>query len=396
MTQDVLGLPSDALPAWPCHDENERIALLRALDQGQWWRAGGSEVSEFEREFATANDAPYALAVNSGTAAIELALRVHGIGPGDEVIVPAFTFVSTSLAVQNVGAVPVPVDVDPGHQCLTPDTVKAAATPRTRAVIPVHMAGHVADLDSLQMVADSLGAVLIQDAAHAQGARRDGKGVGGHPSLACYSFQNGKLMTAGEGGALTFPDEETYERGYLLHSCGRPRGDTRYQHVTGGVNARMNEFSGAVLRAQLSRLPAQTRVRAARAALLDGLLAEAPGLILQQREAAVTVNANYMYLLRLDEQRFTSADRDRLVTLLRARNVPAFITFPPVYRTDGFWQGRTEGISVTELAERCPVSERIGDLGLWLHHRTLLAEPAVVRRLAEVVAGSAAEVGRGA
>lgn len=199
------GLGPDELPAWPQHDATERTALLRALDQGQWWRAGGKEVTEFENEFAAYNGAPYALAVNSGTAALELALRVHGIGPGDEVVVPAFTFVSTSLAVQNVGATPVPADVAPDHQCLTPEAVKAVGSPRTRAVMPVHMAGHVADLPALQSVAEGLGAVLIQDAAHAQGAHRDGAPIGGHPSIACYSFQNGKLMTAGEGARSPSP-----------------------------------------------------------------------------------------------------------------------------------------------------------------------------------------------
>lgn len=385
-------LAADELPVWPQHDESERTALLRALDQGQWWRVGGTEVSNFEAEFAAYNGAPYALAVNSGTTALELALRVHGIGPGDEVVVPAFTFVSTALAVQNVGATPVPADVDPGHQCLTPEAVKAAAGPRTRAVMPVHMAGHVADLDGLRAAADAHGAVLIQDAAHAQGSARDGRLIGTDPSIACYSFQNGKLMTAGEGGALTFADEESYERAYLMHTVGRPRGDVRYRHVTPGMNARINEFTAAVLRTQLARLADQTRTRQARADLLDGLLVDIPGLTTQRREAEVTTNAHYMYLLALDEERFTTEDRDRLVASLLRRNLPVCINFPPVYRTDSFWQGPTEPLRAEELAERCPESERIGRMGLWMHHRTLLAEPRTVHRIAEVIATAVAEL----
>ncbi|MER7481294.1 DegT/DnrJ/EryC1/StrS family aminotransferase [Streptomyces sp. NPDC126510] len=390
----ALALAPDELPAWPQYDDGERTALLRALEQGQWWRAGGSEVTSFEREFAAYNGAPYALAVNSGTDAIELALRVHGIGPGDEVVVPAFTFISTSLAVQNTGAVPVPADVDPGHQCLTAETVRAVATARTRAILPVHMAGHLADLAALHRVADAFGAVVVQDAAHAQGAARDGVLVGADPSIACYSFQNGKLMTAGEGGALTFPDRESFDRAYLLHAVGRPPQDTTYQHVTGGMNARMNEFSGAVLRTQLTRLAAQTRTREARAAQLDELLAPVEGLRVQTSDPQITVNAHYMYLLTLDGDRFGPGARDRLVELLKERNVPACVNFPPVYRTDGFWAGPTEDVTVDALAARCPEAELIGARGLWLHHKIMLADPDTVRRVAEVIASAVDEVGR--
>ncbi|MEU6021904.1 DegT/DnrJ/EryC1/StrS family aminotransferase [Micromonospora sp. NPDC047134] len=387
-------LEPDELPVWPQYDDTERHALIRALEQGQWWRVGGREVEEFESEFAAFNGAPYAVAVTNGTAAIELALRVHGIGPGDEVIVPAFTFVSTSLAVQNLGAVPVPADVDGGHGCLTVEACRAAITPRTRAIMPVHMAGHVADLAGLAALADEHGCVLIQDAAHSQGASRDGVLVGAAPSVACYSFQNGKLMTAGEGGAVTLPDEETYERAYLLHTCGRPRADVTYQHVTGGTNARMNEFSAAVLRAQLARLPRQTAIRKERAALLDGLLAEVPGLRTQQRDPRVDVHTQYMYLLRLEADRYTTEDRNRLVDELKARGVPACVNFPPVYRTKSFRAGPAPQTSTEELAERCAESELFGDLGLWLHHRTLLAEPTVVERLAGTVVSALTAVER--
>ncbi|WP_369019952.1 DegT/DnrJ/EryC1/StrS family aminotransferase [Streptomyces californicus] len=390
----VLSLGPDELPSWPQWDDGERTALLRALEQGQWWRAGGSEVSSFEREFAAYNGAPYALAVNSGTDALELALRVHGIGPGDEVIVPAFTFISTSLAVQNTGAVPVPADVDPGHQCLTPDAVRAVASARTRAILPVHMAGHMADLPELHKIAAEFDAVVIQDAAHAQGAARDGVLVGADPSIACYSFQNGKLMTAGEGGALTFPDRESFDRAYLLHAVGRPPQDTTYQHVTGGMNARMNEFSGAVLRNQLTRMAEHTRVREERGALLDELLAPVEGLRAQTRDPGITTNPHYMYLLTLEGDRFGPEARDRLVDLLKERNVPACVNFPPVYRTDGFWAGATEDTTVAQLAARCPQAELIGARGLWLHHRIMLAGPEVVHRVAEVIAAAVDEVGR--
>jgi len=190
------------LPAWPQFGDEERAGLIRALDQGQWWRMGGSEVDSFEREFAAYHGAAHALAVTTGTHALELGLEVLGIGPGCEVIVPAITFISSSLAVQRLGGVAVPVDVYPDTYCLDVAATAAALSPRTRAIMPVHMAGHMADMDELAKLAADAGVAIIQDAAHAHGATWRGQRVGELGSVAAFSFQNGKLMTAGEGGAL--------------------------------------------------------------------------------------------------------------------------------------------------------------------------------------------------
>lgn len=369
-------------PAWPVFDDAERDGLLRALERGQWWRVTGAEVEELEREFAAANGAPYALAVTNGTHALELALLAHGVGPGDEVVVPAFTFVSTSLAVQRVGAVPVPVDVDPVTYCLTPGTVEPALTERTRAVVPVHMAGHVADLAGLERLAARHGVEIVQDAAHAPGASRSGRLVGSHPSAATYSFQNFKLLTAGEGGAVTFPDEALYERAYLLHTCGRPRGDRVYDHRVGGSNYRMNEFTAAVLRAQLARLADQTKLREAASAYLDELLGSVPGVVPQGRDRECDVHPHYMAMYRVEGH-----DRDALVDGLVDAGVPAFVDYRPVYRTAGFWQGPAPTDSADAIAERCPNAEALGAHGFWLHHRVLLAEERVLDRLAETVRG---------
>lgn len=375
--------PAD-LPAWPHHDGTERAALERVMEQGQWWRVAGTENEDFEREFAAYNGAPHALAVTNGTVALELALRMHGIGRGDEVVVPAFTFISTSMAVQNVGAIPVPADVDPQTYCLTPEAVRAVLTPATRAVIPVHMAGHLADMPAIAALAAERDVILIQDAAHAQGAVWSGTKIGAFPTVACYSFQNGKLMTAGEGGALTLPDEKTYERAYLMHTCGRPRGDITYQHVTAGTNARVSEFTAAILRAQLARLAGHTRIREQRAAQLDSLLAGVAGLRVQARDPRMDVNPHYMYLLALEPAAGRPA-RDALVEEMKAAGIPACVNFPPVYRTVSFHAGPVPAARVEELAERCAVAEDLGAHGLWIHHRVMLAEPHVVERVAKVI-----------
>src|SRR5690242_2642279 len=171
-------------PEWPQHGDAEREGLLRTLESGNWWRMTGSEVENFEQEFADYHGAPHALAVTNGTHALELALEVLGAGPGTEVIVPGFTFISSSQAAQRLGAVAVPVDVDPDTYCLDVEATRAAITDKTKVIMPVHMAGMFADMDGLAKVAADAGVALLQDAAHAHGAEWQGQKVGELGSIA--------------------------------------------------------------------------------------------------------------------------------------------------------------------------------------------------------------------
>jgi 3-amino-5-hydroxybenzoate synthase len=323
-------------PAWPQFDDAERDGLLRALEQGQWWRMTGGEVDAFEAEFAAQHGSPHALAVTNGTHALELALQVLGIGPGDEVIVPGFTFISSSQAVQRLGAIAVPVDVDLDTYCIDPAAVERAITPRTKAFMPVHMAGHFSDMDALGALAESAGIALVQDAAHAHGAQWQGKRVGELGSIAAFSFQNGKLMTAGEGGAVLFPESEQFEEAFVRHTCGRPRTDRLYFHQTAGSNFRLNEFSAGVLRAQLKRLDGQIETREQRWSLLSGLLAEIPGVLPQGRDKRADRNPHYMAMFRVPG--IAEQARNELVDRLIERGVPAFAAFRQVYRTESFWE----------------------------------------------------------
>jgi 3-amino-5-hydroxybenzoate synthase len=371
-------------PAWPQFGDEERTGLMRALEQGQWWRMGGSQVDDFEREFARFHGAAHALAVTNGTHALELGLEVLGVGPGTEVIVPAFTFISSSLAAQRLGAVAVPVDVRPDTYCLDPEATAAAITPRTRAIMPVHMAGQIADMDALPKVAADAGVDIIQDAAHAHGARWRGQPIGALGSIAAFSFQNGKLMTAGEGGALLFPDADQRAEAFLRHSCGRPREDTAYLHKTSGSNYRMNEFSAAVLLAQLSRLDSQINIREQRAALLGGLLAQLPGVRPQSRDERCDRNPHYMMMFAVPG--IGEAGRNALVRRLVARGIPAFVAFRAIYRTESFWARGAPDATVEELALRCPAADAIAAEAIWLHHRVLLGTEEQMHQVAAVIA----------
>jgi 3-amino-5-hydroxybenzoate synthase len=383
-TMDVDSKQVLEFPPWPQFGVEERTGLIRALDQGQWWRVTGSEVDAFEREFAEHHGAEHALAVTTGTHALELALEVLGVRRGTEVIVPAFTFISSSQAAQRLGAVAVPVDVDPDTYCIDVSAVEAAIGPTTRAIMPVHMAGQVADMDALAKLSVDSGVPLLQDAAHAHGARWHGKKVGELGSVATFSFQNGKLMTAGEGGAVLFPDAELYEEAFVRHTCGRPRGDRGYFHTTSGSNFRLNEFSAAVLRAQLSRLDEQIAVREQRWRVLAALLAELPGVVPQGSDERCDRNPRYMAMFQIPgigERR-----RATLVDALTQRGIPAFVAFRAVYRTDAFWETGAPEMSVDQLAGRCPNSEALSQDCLWLHHRVLLGSEAQMHEVVSVVA----------
>ncbi|MBE8517732.1 3-amino-5-hydroxybenzoate synthase [Amycolatopsis sp. H6(2020)] len=377
-------------PAWPQYDDAERDGLVRALEQGQWWRMGGDEVNSFEREFAAHHGAAHALAVTNGTHALELALQIMGVGPGTEVIVPAFTFISSSQAAQRLGAVTVPVDVDAATYNLDPEAVAAAVTPRTKVIMPVHMAGLIADMDALAKISADTGVALLQDAAHAHGARWQGKRVGELDSIATFSFQNGKLMTAGEGGAVVFPEGETekYETAFLRHSCGRPRDDRRYMHKIAGSNMRLNEFSASVLRAQLARLDEQIAVRDERWTLLSRLLGAIDGVVPQGGDVRADRNSHYMAMFRIPG--LTEERRNKLVDRLVEAGLPAFAAFRAIYRTDAFWELGAPDESVDAIAERCPHTDAISQDCVWLHHRVLLAGEPELHATAEIIAAEVA------
>ena len=243
--------------------------------------------------------------------------------------------------------------------------------------------GQLADMDALAKLSADTGVPLVQDAAHAHGAQWHGKKVGELGSIAAFSFQNGKLMTAGEGGAVLFPDEMLYESAFLRHSCGRPRTDRGYFHKTSGSNFRLNEFSASVLRAQLSRLDGQIDIREQRWPLLAGLLAEIDGVVPQSYDERCTRNPHYMAMFRVPG--ITEDRRNAMVDTLVERGLPAFAAFRAIYRSTGFWETGAPEESLEAVARRCPNTEAISADCVWLHHRTLLGTEAQMHEIAEIV-----------
>ena len=212
---------SKPFPLWPQFDDVERRGLNDVLESRVWWRTPGTKTLEFEEAFARFHGARHGLAVTNGTAALEVAMAAIGLQPGDEVLVPNFTFVATASAVLFANALPVLVDVRPDTYCLDPQLAEAAITPPTKAIIAVHMGGHPADLDALKDLAARKGILLIEDCAHAHASEWRGKRVGTFGVGGTFSFQSSKLMTAGEGGMVISNDDGFERQARSVHDCGR-------------------------------------------------------------------------------------------------------------------------------------------------------------------------------
>src|SRR5579863_1184081 len=236
-------------------------AIARTLESSQFIL--GTEVAAFEEEFAAFQGAQHCIGTNSGTSALHLALLAAGVGPGDEVITTPFTFVATAAAIHYTGARPVYVDIEPGAYNIDESKIAAAITPRTKAIVPVHLFGHPADMDPILEVARRRGIVVIEDACQAHAAEYKGRRVGGIGDIACFSFYPGKNLGAyGEAGCVTTNNPELARTVRLLRNWGE---ESRYHHVLRGYNYRMEGLQGAILRVKLRHLEAWTEARRSRA-----------------------------------------------------------------------------------------------------------------------------------
>lgn len=326
-------------PAWPYYDEREREALCEVLDSRVWWRTPGTQTLRFEQEFAAFHQAKHGIAITNGTHALEVVLAALGIGTGDEVIVPDYTFVATASSVLFTGALPVLVDVDPKTYCIDPALVEAAITPRTKAIIAVHMGGHPSDLDRLVEIANKHGLRLVEDCAHAHATQWRGRPIGTYGIAGTFSFQQSKLMTAGEGGMIVTSDDDFERQARSVHDCGRMPGQWFYSHYIYGSNYRLSEWQGAVLRVQLQRLDEQTRRRHQNARILDSLLGQIEGITPQRLDERCTRNGHYAYIFHYDRSRFGQAPTETFIKAMLAEGIPNQAAYPPVHDLDVFKSG---------------------------------------------------------
>ncbi len=358
--------PEKKWPKWPVFDGGERDALLSVLDSGIWFY--GERVARFEREFAEFQGAGHCVTVNSGTAALEVVLQALGIGPGDEVLVPPYTFVATASAVARVGAVPVFVDVD--HTwCMDPDLAAAAITPKTKAIMPVHFGGRICDMDRFNDLSADAGIPIIEDACHSWGGHWVGRGTGTLGLCGVFSFQLSKNITAGEGGAIVTDDAAFAEKCRSITNCGRVSGMPWYHHENVGTNARLTEFQAALLSCQLTRLGEQTLLRERNAQLLNNELGKIEGLTPQPKSNRITRRAYHLYCLRIDPEHF-GCSREQFTAAAQAEGWPVSAGYPLPLHEQPVFQNRPDGFYKDC---RCPVAEDLCRCsGMWTTHEKLL------------------------
>jgi dTDP-4-amino-4,6-dideoxygalactose transaminase len=380
-------------PGWPQYDQNEEKSLMEVLHSGVWWRTPGTKTLQFEQDFAKYHQVAHGVACTNGTAAIEIAVAALGIGPGDEVIVPDFTFVATASAVLANGAMPVMVDVDPKTFNIDPDLAEKAITPRTRAIIAVHLGGMPCDMDRLLEIVKKHKLFLIEDSAHAHGSEWKGQKAGSMGDCGTFSFQASKLMTAGEGGIVITKNADLEVRIRSIHDCGRMPGEWFYSHFNNGSNYRLSEWQGAVLSQQLNRLDEQAAQREKNSVILNRELAKIEGIRPQERDARVTRNGNYCYIFHYDPKAFNGLTTEKFIEALNAEGIPTQASYPPVRKLAVFQTGEYRKKLTPDQAKDkhdflntdCPVTDDAYENTVWLVHRTLLGTEQDTAEIVEAV-----------
>jgi dTDP-4-amino-4,6-dideoxygalactose transaminase len=378
---------------WPQYLPSDAARLQQVLESGHW---GGFPVPspyarEFAEKFAELHGARYGLCIANGTIALIAALRAAGVGFGDEVIVPAYTWDGTATAVLFAGGVPVFVDVDPDTYCLDVASAERAITPRTRAIIPVHLAMRFTDMNALGALAKKHHLKIIEDCAHAHGGQFEGRGAGSMGDLGCFSFQESKLMTAGEGGIVLTNSVAHFEHLQSQVNCGRASLTDEFQQQVLGSNYRMTEWQSAMLLGQLEMLAELGQKRARSSKRLGEALSNLDGVRPLPPQPGLTRETNYCYVF---QYRNASFGRDLFCAALEAEGIPCDGRFyEPVYRSPLFCASpeispQLRDVSYTEVA--CPVSERAAyEEAVWLPQFLLIGEDSdvddVVRAIAKVL-----------
>lgn len=366
-----------AFSPWPSFTQEEADAVSQVLlsNKVNYWT--GQECREFEKEFAAFAGTEYAIALANGTVALDVALQAMGIGAGDEVVVTPRTFLASVSSVVNIGAVPVFAEVDRDSQNITAETIQAVLTPRTRAVICVHLAGMPCDMEPIMALADQYGFYVIEDCAQAHGARYQGKPVGSIGHVGAWSFCQDKIMTTGgEGGMVTTNDRELWSRMWSFKDHGKSweavyerehAPGFRWLHESFGTNWRMTEMQAAIGRIQLRRMPAWLAARTANAERIWNTAAALPGLRVPRAPQRMVHAAYKCYVFVEPEQLKPGWDRDRILNEINQRGVPCYSgSCSEVYLEKAF-----DGTPYRP-AERLPVARELGETSLmFLVHPTL-------------------------
>ncbi len=371
------GIPvrTKPFPEWPRLTSELGESVLKTL-QNENWGVGSDAISRFEDAFALFHDAKYCISTSSGTTALWVALKAAGVKAGDEVIIPAYTFIATASAVLMANAVPVFVDIDEKTLNIDPDLIEATITNKTKAIMPVHIAGNPANMDKICAIGKQYGIAIVEDAAQAHGAEWKGKKVGAIGKGGIFSFQTSKNMSAGEGGAIITNDDDFKEACFSYHNCGRVSGGEWYEHQHLGGNFRLNALAASMLIPQLDSIGADMDLRDKNKKFLDDVLGEIDGIELVGSYEQTTRSAQHLYLVKYKKEAFNGIHRDVFFKAMQAEGVYTYAGYSPLYREKLFvtdpdeypWLKDQDYASLS-----LPVTERIcDDESVWLQQRYLL------------------------
>ena len=323
-------------PDWPVYDQRDIQAVTDVIKSGRWggYPYPGPQTAEFAQRFAEMQGGGFAVPMANGTVTMEVALRAVNIGWGDEVLVPAYTFQATAAAVMSAGAIPVIVDVDEQTYCIDPKAAQAAITPQTKAIIPVHLGAEMADMDAIMELARQYDLVVIEDCAHAHGAKWRGKGAGTMGHFGSFSLQSSKTLTSGEGGVLLCRTPELAARVASLIDCGRPH-DQEERLFTMGANYRLSEFQAALGTVGLERFPEQVKQRESMAAYMDESLSEVPGVRILKRDPRHTTRSFYRYIFAMDPKVF-KVNHDAVCYALDKEGIPCWVGYEAMHHYELF------------------------------------------------------------
>jgi len=384
--------------SWPLVEDNDRQAMRTTLDSAKWFRGWGENVNKFEEAYAQLTGAKHCLATNSGTSALVASLGALGIGPGDEVIVTPYTFIASVTSILMHFALPVLVDIDPETFQIDAKKIEQAVTERTAAIMPVHIGGSCADMDTVLAVAKKRNLLVIEDACQAHLAEWRKAKAGTLGKIGCYSFQITKNLPSGDGGAIITNYGDLVERLYAFHSNCRPKtlGSFTFTYFnTRAGNFRMTEFVGTVLLTQMTRLEKQSQARDANTKYLTSLLREIPGIIPAKTYEGSTRCSHHIYMMRYKSEEFAGLSRDKFIDALKAEGIPCLSGYSPIdFRA--FVQGalapngRPRVYSkelMADWANRCrlPENDKLCKEAVWIMQEHFIGPRSDMDQIAEAI-----------
>ena len=377
---------------WPIFDESEVNAVAEIVKSGAWGNPNcDGQVLEFEKKFAGYCGTKYALSCANGSIALRLALIACGVKPGDEVIIPPYTFIATASIVVETNCVPVFVDIEPDTYNIDPVAVEKAITPRTKAIIPVHFAGQACNMDALAEIAKKHNLKIIEDACHGHGGEYKGKKLGSIGDAGCFSFQSSKNLTSGEGGIVITSDERIANMVDSLRTVGRVKGGQWYEHHFLGCNYRITQLQIALLSLQLKRLDEQTRRRNENGLYLNSMLENIPGIRPLTRGHGETLHTCHLYIFRYDKSFFGNLPKKEFAAMLAAEGVPSFMGYPePLYKQRVFQQKNFMCYAIPEHVDyttvHCPVTEKACyEEAVWIMQHAMLGTREDMEKFAEAI-----------